>query len=174
MMEYMRSAEAQDMADALIKDHHHRLADTKLQVCFAGEVTKKGGHEQPGGVSVISGKHAFLAGNYSGWATGTPFFFVHVAYPVWAVMSDWQRRGLLDHLLSQCRIDPESGALKVQPPEFGEFQEVTDRNGLWRPHSEELKLLAKSVGEQVALLPEDEREGDREAQPSLIGAGGEG
>lgn len=91
----------------------------------------------------------------------TPFIAVEVSERYWERLDEDQREGFLDHILSWLRYDYEKGKWSIEGPEFGEFSEVLERRGFWRP-DQRLQRFAETVSEQLSLLPEVEEEPDED------------
>lgn len=155
-MKYRAAPEVQAVAAPLIEEHHAHLGTQHIEYLMTEKAPNSKGRELPGRARVISGINAVVARHVGReWTGGEPFFVMEVSLPWWNMLTGEQRKGLVEHLLYHMQVNLETGALSLEPPEFGEYPEVLDRYGFWHP-SGALKRFAFTVAEQLLLLPDEE------------------
>lgn len=175
MAEYRSAAEVEGVADKVMGEHH-ALLDQRTQRGIEWVMTKP---STPSGtlpdwkMRKITGIHAYLTldekpDEFGGFPHAESFIVVEVSERYWNRLSEEQRPGFCDHVLSHLRYDYEKQAWTIEGPEFGEFPEVLERHGFWRP-DKRLQRFAETVSEQLSLLPEEPEHGEADNE----GSGGE-
>ena len=160
-MEYRTAPEVAKIVEDLVFDYHEDLSDRgpEIECVFLSQTPRSRGRDLLGKVRKVSGIHAYLAAqprpeNFDDSALS--FFLLEIAQPAWVSLQDYQRKALVDHLLCHLAYDEENDAWRMRPPEYGEFPEIIERWGFWRP-DDTFKELAVKVSEQLSLLPEEEQ-----------------
>jgi hypothetical protein len=101
----------------------------------------------------IGGLNAWLSEK-----TDEPYFVIEVAYDLWLGMTTAQKRALVDHELSHCRIkySKTTGepSLYIAPHDLEEFNAIVERHGLWRDDVQ--KFLDAAHGQMNLLEGADD------------------
>lgn len=165
MTDYRLAPEVREVAERLIEAYHEELESSAPRIEYL--MTRPSGAGKSGSVPnwkmrKIAGVHAFLATAPERVPErfGTPaiaFFVVEVSSSWWVLLTPEQQQGFVDHVLSHLVYDHEKGDWSIRPPEFGEFSEVLERHGFWRP-GDAFKEFAGTVSEQLSLLPGEAEE----------------
>lgn len=141
------------IARELIVKHHEHLAGEDVRYVFRSEHAKDAGKAVLGKARKISGLNAFLT-------TGeddSDYFVIELAADIWAGLGAKERRALLDHELSHCRIkyagDTGEPTLYIAPHDLEEFNDVVERHGLWR---RDVKEFLDAASGQLRLLADAE------------------
>ena len=129
------------IAAELIAEHHPDLDGIRIDYVFRDPAAKSKGAPVWGSARKVSGLTAYLASNPQERPADTgdteDFFVIEIAERTWAIISEAQKRGLVDHELSHCRVtwnDDGDMALSIAPHDLEEFTAVVTRHGLWTPN----------------------------------------
>lgn len=167
--EYRPAPEVQEIAMELIVESHQHLIDRRIEFILLAESAKSRGKELWGRAKVVSGLSAWLATNERSEAPTAPtsFFVIEVSETVWNIINDRQRRALVDHCLSYCRINEgEDGVgLRIAYPDVVEFASVIERHGLYRDDVEKFVEKAIEVKQQGLFDGEGTNESARLPRP---------
>ena len=127
---------------------HARLSSARIAYVFKESLTK-GGEPKAGIASKASAKLEYFAGLD---------FIIEFSHDVWAKIMPEQRIALVDHELSHCDRDPETGAWQMRRHDIEEFSDVVSRWGAW---TIDLRGFTKAIREsQIDLF---------DGQPELPG-----
>lgn len=172
MAEYRSAAEVERIADKVMGEHH-ALLDQRgpLIEWVMTKPSTPAGSVPDWKMRKITGIHAYLAldekpDEFGGFPHAESFIVVEVSERWWNRLSEEQRPGFCDHVLSHLRYDYEKQAWTIEGPEFGEFSEVLERQGFWRP-DKRLQRFAETVSEQLSLLPEEPQPEDEDGLAPL-------
>lgn len=154
MSEYFEAPEVKAIADDLISTVHRHLRAVRMEYVFVEPTPKQRGKEIWGRVRKMTGLPAWLAAddNFRG-SEVEPFFVVEISREIWSVITNDQRKALVDHELMHCGWDREKEQIVTVPHDVEEFIGVIDRHGLWRHDVERLVEVAKEK-EAVPLFSE--------------------
>lgn len=111
------------LANALISEHHPHLEEAKILILFREEATKYRGKVRLGKASKMTAQEKAIAGEHYD-------FKIRLAYDYWSMRSHEWRRALLDHELCHCSGSPSDG-WEMRTHDLEEFAEVVERHGLW-------------------------------------------
>ena len=154
------------IAAPIIKAHHAHLAGERIRYVFRSEHAKDAGKAVMGKARKISGLNAFLSADED--EGGGDYFVIEIAHDIWQGMSNAERKALVDHELSHCRIkyskDGEP-SLYIAPHDLEEFAAIVERHGLWKRDVKDFLAAAKG---QLRLLDG----GDAEAVDGKTAAAG--
>lgn len=125
---------AKTLAEGLIRDFHHELADANIIYLCRNKPQKSGGRSSPGSVKKCNPLEKHLGGHLFE-DDKEPDFIMTISLDDWNDRNPAQRKAIIDHLLTRCtgEEDEKSGEMKykVRPPQVQEFPEVAERNGRW-------------------------------------------
>lgn len=192
-MKYRTAPEVRDVIDAVMWDHHPLISEegVKIEPVMLDKTPKKAGKDIMGRITKKMGLDAFLGAEekLSGFSkTAEAFFVMEVSETWWNSLDATQRRALVDHLLCHVQYDEDGDNWRVILPQHGEYPEIVERYGFWRPDTS-LARMAVKLEHQLSLLSDEEREdllkepepdedgedqgggGDSEAAPTLVGVG---
>lgn len=141
---YRYAPEIEEIAKGLIRKYHQhlqQLAPTEMRYVFRSSAAKKQGKIILGKAKKVAGFNAFLADECAPTIAEEagepdPIFVIEVAADHWELLSPEQRRALVDHELTHCRLEvsKEGAMIKViAPHDVEEFTEIIERHGLWKP-----------------------------------------
>src|SRR5262245_7245289 len=132
--EYQSAPEVEDVARDLINAHHSHLATVRIIYVFASDPLREKGKVVWGRAKKVSGLNAWLASGDKGRDASAPaeFFVIEIQKTIWAQLDDKSRRALVDHQLTHCDVDIETGNLTMRPHDLEEFNSIVRRYGLWR------------------------------------------
>lgn len=175
-MEYRTAPEVRAMAEDLVWEHHEDLQDDGPHIEYV--MFKAGASSATGGrmfrVRKVTGLHAFLAApeppdRYGEAYQARPFVVIEISDFWWNALKQDQRKGMVDHALSHLIYDDDKGRWSIEGPEFGEFPEVFERHGFWRPNRS-FRTFAERVSEQLPLWPGEEsgEDEDEDADPEKL------
>lgn len=133
--EFTLAPEVKKIADDLIQDYHQHLTNVRIEYLFLSEVPVNKGKEVWGRARKVTGLNAYLASDKFE-DEPQPFFVIEIAREVWNKLNDKARMALVDHELSHCEVDVDTGGLMVVSHDVEEFSPVIVRHGLWRPDVE--------------------------------------
>lgn len=163
---YTDAAPVRLIASELVPTHHRDLISfgARIEFVWRDKASKKGGKTVLGKARRVSGLNAYLAREDQGIeGEDVPdFFVIEIAEDVWPALTPRQQTALVDHELSHCAIDHETGKLVMRPHDCEEFCAVVERHGLWRQDVQEFVNAAKGV--QLDLIPGG-RHGDVRDRP---------
>jgi hypothetical protein len=121
---FLKAEQPEEIAKILIRTKlHERLVNAKIAYLFREDISSRGDSKltvsaHPGGpFAFLTALDFVLAFNHKLWLRLTPE----------------QRLACVDHALSACERDPETGAYAVRLPDVSEFSGVVARWGLWNP-----------------------------------------
>lgn len=177
-MKFRTAPEVRDVIDAVMRDHHPLISEEGIRIepLMLDKTPKKAGKDIMGRVTKKMGLDAFLGAEEkpeSFSRTAEAFFVFEVAETWWNSLDATQRRALIDHLLTHIQYDEDGDNWRVIPPQHGEFPEIIERYGFWRPDTS-LARLAVKLQHQLSLLTDEEREDLlKEAEPEEDGEEGE-
>lgn len=160
MAEYRTAPEIEEVAYEVMGEHHALLDQRGPHVEWVmTKPSTPSGSVPDWKIRKITGIHAYLAGEdkpeeFGGFPQTSPFIVVEVSGRWWGRLSEEQRPGFCDHVLSHLSYDYEKDQWTIEGPEFGEFSEVLERHGFWRP-DKRLQRFAETVSEQLSLLPDE-------------------
>jgi hypothetical protein len=130
-MDYKDAPEVREIAADLVAEHHKHLEAVRIAFAFTDKAGKKSGKTALEKVSIESGKTVWFAAGAPDVYHGGKFFLLAFPEFEWECLKDDQKRALVDHALSHCGKDPESGDLCLWPHDIEEFSAVVERHGLW-------------------------------------------
>lgn len=159
MADYELAQEIKVIAGRLIRDHHKRLKDMRVEYLFLVEKPKKQqkAREKPGDVKVITGLNAYLAGDVED-PYPEPFFVLLMRRHVWQRVEDERHReALVDWYLCRMGFDPKTGRPKKVSADFAGYHENLERYGPWHA---EMRQALKAAGNFE--LPFDKTPHDKE------------
>lgn len=138
------------IAATLIGQHHTHLADVRIDYVFRSETAKSNGKAIWGKARKITGLNAFLATPEDERPVDDDideFFVIEIAEPVWAILSENERKALVDHELCHCTTEQKGGELKLKlrPHDLEEFVQIVRRHGLWRDDVENFANAVQMV-----------------------------
>ncbi|MBL8186557.1 MAG: hypothetical protein JNK38_01045 [Acidobacteria bacterium] len=149
-VEYTVAESVRDFADQLIKNHHPHLTNVKIEYVFRSQAATKNGKAIWGRAKLVTGLNAWLATPMiQRWNRPEPFFCLEIARDIWSRLNENQQKALVDHELSHCDRDLDSGDLTIVGHDLEEFAHILRRHGLW--HSD-VEMFAKTGAEQLSLL----------------------
>ena len=161
-MEYRTAPEIENVARDLIEDYHPVIGSRGPIIDWV--MVRSTGATEPRMFQIkkVTGINAFLAArprpeNFYTEPQAPDRVVVLVGKFPWQTMTEAQQKGLVDHMLHHLRYDADKEAWRIEPPEYGEFPEVLERHGFWRP-DDTFKDFAEAVSEQLSLLPDEDRE----------------
>lgn len=150
---FLKAEQAEEIARILIRTKlHERLVNAKIAFLFREDIASRGESRltvsaHPGGAfAFLSGLDFVLAFNHKLWLRLTPE----------------QRLACVDHALSACERDPETGAYAVRLPDVAEFSGVVQRWGLWTPPLRGFGVAVESA--QLEIFVPMEQFQDAEAE----------
>ncbi|HMJ58071.1 MAG TPA: putative metallopeptidase [Gemmatimonadales bacterium] len=121
---FLKAEQPEEIAKILIRTKlHDRLMNAKLAYLFREDILSRGDSKL-----TVSAK----AGGPLAFLTGFDFV-VAFNHKLWLRLTPEQRLACVDHALSACERDPESGAYSVRLPDVAEYSGVVQRWGLWTP-----------------------------------------
>lgn len=121
---FMKAEQPEEIAKVLVRTElHERLVSAKIAYLFRPEIASRGEQKL-----TVSGK----AGGQLAYLTGFDFT-MQFNHKLWLRLTPEQRLACVDHALSACERDPETGAYSVRLPDVSEFSGVVQRWGLWTP-----------------------------------------
>lgn len=143
------------IAAEIIHDQHSHLGPVRVVYVFASEAIKRKGKELWGRAKLVTGLNAYLAGVDADETE--PFFVIEISAPIWRILTDPQKRALVDHELEHLDVDPETSKLILRGHDLEEFSGVVRRHGLWRDDVIAFVEAAKA-GAQKGLFDKDKAE----------------
>lgn len=160
-MEYRKAVELEPVAWGVMEEHHVLLYQRGPHVEWIMVKPSTPAASAPDWkMKRVTGVNAYLAlpsedrpRHFGEDPYPEPFIAVEVSASYWERLDQDQQEGFLDHVLSWLRYDYEKGKWTIEGPEFGEFSEVLERHGFWRP-DKRLQHFAETVSGQLSLLPE--------------------
>lgn len=121
---FMRADQPEEIAKVLLRTKlHERLVNAKIAYLFREEITSR--DEQK---LTVSGKTSAQLK----YLTELDFVLAF-NHKTWLRLRPEQRLACVDHALSACDRDPDSGAYSVRLPDVREFSSVVQRWGMWTP-----------------------------------------
>lgn len=161
-MKYRTAPEITELIDAVAWDHHPLIAGEgpRIVAVMLDKTPKKSGKDIMGRVTKKMALDAFLGAQEkpeSFSRTAEAFFVVEISETWWNSLDVTQRRALVDHLLHHIQYDEDGDNWRTIPPQHGEFPEIVERYGFWKPDTS-LARLAVKLEHQLSLLTDEERE----------------
>ncbi len=121
---FLKAEQPEEIAKILIRTKlHDRLVNAKLAYLFREDIQSRGDSKLTVAAKA-SGPLAFLT---------DLDFVVAFNHKLWLRLTSEQRLACVDHALSACERDPDSGAYTVRLPDVAEYSGVVQRWGLWTP-----------------------------------------
>ncbi len=121
---FLKADQPEEIAKILIRTKlHERLVNAKIGYLFREDILSRGESKL-----TVSAK----AGGPLAFFTGLDFV-LGFSHKLWLRLTPEQRLACVDHALSACERDPDSGAWFVRLPDVAEFSGVVQRWGLWTP-----------------------------------------
>lgn len=154
MKEYSLSTEAALMAADLIPKYHEHLRLVRIEYVFVSDMIKSKGKELLGRAKKKSGLDAFLAMQENA-DEPQPFFVIEISKPAWDLLTQKQKKALVDHELCHCLWDVDKG-IYMRTHDVEEFSEIIKRHGLWQPDVELFATIAAKHIKQIDLPLNDE------------------
>lgn len=149
-IEYSDAPSVRDFAEQLIKQHHPHLTNVKIEYVFRSEATIKNGCPVWGRAKLVQGLNAWLATPpLQRWERPDCFFVLEIARDIWSRLTETQQKALVDHELSHCERDSESGNLMIVNHDVEEFTHILRRHGLWKV---DVEMFAKASAEQLSFM----------------------
>ena len=137
------AAQPKAIAQALIGVLHTHLANARIEYLYR-ETLAKGGRLRLGVASRASAKLAYLA---------EVDFLLEFNWSTWGKLSPPQRIALVDHELSHCGRDSDSGNWVTIRCDVEEFAQIVLRWGLWTP---DLRVFSAAMAGAQKDLFKDE------------------
>lgn len=111
------------LAEELIREFHEHLQGANIGFVFRATADKSGDKLVLGKAAKVSARDK-LYSNLD--------FIIWLAQDWWmGLLTNHQRRALLDHELCHCIFDEETETYKLRGHDIEEFQEIIERYGLW-------------------------------------------
>jgi len=121
---FQKAEQPEEIAKILIRTElHERLLNAKIAYLFRPDILSRGDSKLTVAAKA-GGPLAFLTA-YD--------FVVCFNHKLWLRLTPEQRLACVDHALSACERDLETGAYGVRLPDVAEFSGVVSRWGLWNP-----------------------------------------
>lgn len=162
---FLQAEQPAEIAKILIRTElHDRLVNAKIAYLFRPDILSRG--ESKLTVSArASSQLTFLTG------FDLVLCFSHKQ---WLVLTPEQRIACVDHALSACDRDTDSGAYSVRLPDVAEFSGVVQRWGLWTPPLRGFGVAIESAQLEIFVpMPRDEDADDQaDAERKRIARGG--
>ena len=128
------------IAKALIGTLHHHLVNARIEYLYREKLERKG-RVRLGVASKAAARLQYLA---------SCDFVIEFNWEAWRILTAPQRIALVDHELSHCGRDDESGVWILVPHDVEEFSSIVGRWGLWTP---DLRVFSAALkGAQVDLF----------------------
>lgn len=142
-----------DIAKELIRTHHKELQDARIAFIMRDFAPVSNGRQTMGKARKVTPEQQVHI-KYD--------FVIWLAQNVWNELTALQKTALIDHELSHCSWDEESGA-SMLGHDIEEFAHIIERYGFWWPHSGNVQ----NAMQQAMLLPTEPRQsnGTVEAMP---------
>lgn len=153
---FMRADQVEEIAKVLVRTKlHERLVNAKIVYLFRPEISSR--NEQR---LTVSGK----ASAQLKFLTDLDFV-VAFNHKLWLRLTPEQRCACVDHALSACERDPDSGAYSVRLPDVAEYSGVVQRWGLWTPPLRGFGIALESADQFEIFVPMeqftfDEKDGE--------------
>lgn len=149
-IEYSDAESVRSFADQLIKQHHPHLTNVKIEYVFRSEAAVKNGCPVWGRAKLVQGLNAWLATPpLQRWERPDCFFVLEIARDIWSRLTEIQQKALVDHELSHCDRDSETGNLMIVNHDIEEFTHILRRHGLWKT---DVEMFVKASAEQLPLM----------------------
>ena len=152
---FLKAEQAEDIAKILIQTPlHNRLVNAKIAYLFRPDILSRGDSKL-----TVSAK----AGGPLAFLTGFDFV-VAFNHKLWLRLTQEQRLACVDHALSACERDPDTGAYSVRLPDVAEYSGVVQRWGLWTPPLRGFGVAVESAQLEIFVPMEqfEDAEGDEE------------
>lgn len=145
-MGYSEATEARQIGNELICAYHNHLAPCRIEYLFNDRGLPKGRVAQ---VRIVRGLFAYLATPEG--AADDPFFVVEIDPAQWAELTSVGRRAVVDHELTHCMVDLESGKLHLVDHDAEEFGSIVARYGSWNKRIQLFSECLEQGNRQLAL-----------------------
>lgn len=174
--EYKLAPEVELIANKIIYDHHSHLSGARIVYVFLAEAPVVKGREAMGRARVITGINAWLSTDeIDRESEPTPYFLIEISRKHWEVLSEAQRRALVDHELSHCDVDEETSKPKILGHDVEEFSGVIRRHGLWRYDVESfVKTGMEAMQRRLPLDGESAQTEPQQGDPNTVTISTEG
>jgi hypothetical protein len=124
------------LAQELIDDHHPGLEDAKIGFVYRSENGTSHGRDTFSGATLVQAKlRPHL--DYD--------FIIWVSQPFWEGAGDKAKRYYLDHELTHCAYDEDSGKYYIRPHDVEEFTSMIKRYKVMLPALEEAARVAMQL-----------------------------
>lgn len=144
--EYKPAPEIQEIAEALIADHHTHLKEAVIEYLWREGAWYSKGRPVLGSTTLVSGLEKYYLDGAN--------FRILINANAWMTMDPAQRRAVVDHYLYRCEKDGD-GERDGQPkwitvdPDIQEFTGVVDHHGLY---TNDLRTFAKVAMEKGGFV----------------------
>ena len=150
---FLQAEQPEEIAKILVRTKlHDRLMNAKIAYLFREDIASRGESKL-----TVSGK----ASAQLTFLTGLDFV-VAFSHKLWLRLTPTQRLACVDHALSACERDPESGAYQVRLPDVAEYSGVVQRWGLWTPPLKGFGIAVETAQMEMfvpmSLFEKDEEE----------------
>lgn len=129
-----------ELAQELIKSHHHHLITARFRFLFKDKDMKKGGRVVLGSVKKASAELQYLL---------DIDFLMVISLPTWNPMEEKARRACVDHLLERCwgEESEKTGAWKwsLREPDVNEFSTILSRYGAWTTALQDFVKVSQDI-----------------------------
>ncbi|MFL6229321.1 MAG: putative metallopeptidase [Pyrinomonadaceae bacterium] len=167
--EYANAPDVRRVARNVMNECHPHLHGARIDYVFVSKTDKEGqekpieskGKQQWGKARTVSGLNAYLAQNDE-TEGGEPFFVIEISAYAWKRLDEAGRVALVDHELTHCALNEDSGAPEIRPHDVEEFTEVIKRRGLWK---EDVRRMVE-VGAKQLALPTMQTDGKAAKKPA--------
>jgi len=153
---FTKAEQPEEIAKVLIRTElHDRLMNAKIAYLFRPEIASRGEQKL-----TVSGK----ASSKLGYLTGLDFT-IDFNHKLWLRLTPEQRLACVDHALSACERDPETGAYSVRLPDVAEFSGVVQRWGLWTPPLRGFGIAVESAQLEIFVPMQQFEDPEEEENP---------
>jgi len=153
---FLKAEQPEEIAKILIRTHlHERLINAKIAYLFRPDILSRGDSKLTVAAKA-SGPLAFLTGMD---------FVVAFNHKLWLRLTPEQRLACVDHALSACERDPDSGAYAVRLPDVAEYSGVVQRWGLWTPPLRGFGVAIESAQLEIFVPMEQFEDAEEEDPP---------
>jgi len=153
---FSNAEQPEEIAKILVRTElHDRLVNAKIAYLFRPEIASRGEQKL-----TVSGK----AGAQLAFLTGFDFT-IQFNHKLWLRLTPEQRLACVDHALSACERDPDTGAYSVRLPDVAEFSGVVQRWGLWTPPLRGFGIAVESAQLEIFVPMEQFADAEDEGEP---------
>jgi hypothetical protein len=140
----------EDLAAAIIADHHPHLQGVKVVYAGRTEAAVIQGEPKFAVARKVSGLNAYLAEG-----SASSFFVIEICEKLFMQLDAPTQKAVLDHVLTRCAVRPASKGLYIRPYAVQEFPEIIHRHGLY---NEKVRDLWRLANKHQGALSFDESE----------------